>query len=48
MNRIFGKAKEKAPTPDMTAVIKGVNNNIMHFTIFWNIEIQRLKLFKGR
>lgn len=25
MNRIFGKAKEKAPPPDMTAVIKGVN-----------------------
>lgn len=24
MNRIFGKSKEKAPPPDMTAVIKGV------------------------
>jgi len=25
MNRLFGKAKEKAPPPDMSAVIKGVN-----------------------
>ncbi|XP_027840512.1 charged multivesicular body protein 5 [Aphis gossypii] len=26
MNRIFGKSKEKAPPPDMTAVIKGVDD----------------------
>lgn len=26
MNRIFGKSKEKAPPPDMGAVIKGVND----------------------
>jgi len=25
MNRIFGKSKEKAPPPDMSAVIKGVS-----------------------
>lgn len=33
MNRIFGKAKEKAPTPDMTAVIKGVNKYYFTFYI---------------
>ncbi|CAI6346815.1 unnamed protein product [Macrosiphum euphorbiae] len=26
MNRIFGKSKEKAPAPDMSAVIKGVDD----------------------
>lgn len=29
MNRIFGKSKEKAPPPDMSAVIKGVNIKLL-------------------
>lgn len=43
MNRIFGKAKEKAPPPDMTTVIKGVNKQ-SYYSIFifqlCNIKIQ--------
>jgi hypothetical protein len=34
MNRIFGKSKEKAPPPDMGAVIKGVNDlQIISFVV---------------
>lgn len=34
MNRIFGKSKEKAPPPDMSAVIKGVNFILIQLCTF--------------
>lgn len=47
MNRIFGKTKEKAPPPDMTTVIKGVNNTIQ-FTFCVRRVNCVLGSFKGR
>lgn len=33
MNRIFGKAKEKVPPPDMSTVIKGVSITYLQLLI---------------
>lgn len=46
MNRIFGKTKDKAPPPDMTTVIKGVNN--IHFKLVFQGLNCVLGSFKGR
>lgn len=35
MKRIFGKAKETAPPPNLTDVISGVNSGLEYIFLIW-------------